>query len=90
MMDRVIYFGKYKGKDVRLIPSSYLVWLHNTICPETLGEYYDLFVILRGADHFACTLLKEKIDAQGRDEKVTANNSQMMMLLSVVRGSNER
>lgn len=37
MMDRVIYFGKHRGKDVKLIPSSYLVWLHNTI-HEDLGS----------------------------------------------------
>jgi len=38
MMDRVIYFGKYRGKDVRLIPSSYLVWVHNTIDKDLSTE----------------------------------------------------
>ena len=38
MEDRVIYFGKYRGKDVRLIPSSYLVWLHNTINMDLTTE----------------------------------------------------
>lgn len=50
-------------------------------CCETLGEYYDLCKGLAGDDCKACIFLKEKIDAQGRNERVIAADSQMRMLL---------
>lgn len=51
------------------------------LCPETLGEYYDLFSSFYGVDCAACKFLKVKIDSQGRDENVIAHYNQMMMLL---------
>lgn len=53
------------------------------VCPETLGEYYDLFEALGGDNCGSCVFLKEKIDLspKGIQEKVIADDSQMMMLL---------
>ena len=53
------------------------------VCPETLGEYYDLCKGLGGEDCKACVFLKEKIDSheKGRDERVIAADSQMRLLL---------
>lgn len=49
---------------------------------KTLGEYRDLFVILGGdEDNPAVRFLDAKIAKQGRDQKVLADESQMLLLL---------
>lgn len=50
-------------------------------CPETLGEYRDLCAALGGKNCRAVIFLDEKIAAQGREEKVIAEDSQMRLLL---------
>jgi len=50
-------------------------------CPETLGEYYDICKAFLGEDSGPCKFLKVKIDTQGRDEIVIADDSQMRALL---------
>jgi hypothetical protein len=50
--------------------------------PETLGEYRDLFVALAGEDCKAVKFLDCRIAKQGRDEKVIADPTQMMLLLA--------
>ena len=52
-------------------------------CPETLGEYYDLTKAIFGEDNKAIDFLQAKIDSNpnGRDDKVTAADSQMRYLI---------
>lgn len=53
------------------------------VCPETLGEYFDLVKAMVGGDNDACRFLQDKIDLSpnGREEKVLVPDSQMRMLL---------
>lgn len=50
--------------------------------PETLGEWRKVAVALFSEKSRAVTFLDEKIKEQGEDEKVVANESQMLMLLA--------
>jgi hypothetical protein len=50
--------------------------------PATLGGYRDLTASMFGSDSAALTFLDEKIQAQGRDEPVLAEEGQMVYLLT--------
>jgi hypothetical protein len=50
-------------------------------CPETLGEYRDMCAAIGGEGCKAVKFLDEKIEKQGRDEKVLAADSQMRAVL---------
>lgn len=50
-------------------------------CPATLGEYRALCRALGGADCRAVEFLDRKIQDQGHDQPVLADDSQMRMLL---------
>jgi hypothetical protein len=50
--------------------------------PQTLGEYRDCCKVLFGEDSKAVKYLDDKIAEQGRDERVVAHPSQMLMLLA--------
>ncbi len=53
------------------------------VCPETLGEYLDICIALRGEKTEAVAFLKKKIanSKEGRDEVVMVPDSQMRALL---------
>lgn len=48
---------------------------------KTLGDYVDLCEVLFGADSASVKFFVEKIKAQGRDAKVLADETQMMMVI---------
>ena len=49
---------------------------------RTLGDYRDLFAIIAGEDSRPVKFLDNKINEQGRDETVLADESQMLYLLT--------
>jgi hypothetical protein len=49
--------------------------------PKTLGDYRDLCAMLGGEDSKAVKFFDDKIAQQGRDEKVLADESQMLLLI---------
>lgn len=51
---------------------------------KTLGNYRDLFFILGGEDNRAVKFLDAKIAEQGRDQKVLADETQMLLLLGTM------
>lgn len=48
---------------------------------RTLGDYRDICAALAGPDCKAVAFLDRKIAEQGRDQKVVAHESQMLLLL---------
>jgi hypothetical protein len=49
--------------------------------PSTLGSYYDMCLALFGRNSEATKWIKEKLDEQGADEEVVADEGQMIYLL---------
>jgi hypothetical protein len=54
----------------------------STGAASTLGNWYDLSAAFFGPESKATLFLKEKLDAQGRDEPVLANEGQLIMALA--------
>jgi hypothetical protein len=48
---------------------------------KTLGEYRDFCVAISGDDSRATKFFDNKIKLQGRDERVIADETQMLMLI---------
>jgi len=49
--------------------------------PKTLGEWRDFCAIIADEDSQAVKFFDDKIKAQGRDEPVLADETQMLMLI---------
>lgn len=50
--------------------------------PSTLGNWFDLSNRFFGEDSKATAFIKEKLDEQGPDEEVVADEGQMLLLLT--------
>lgn len=57
---------------------------------KTLGDYVDLCEVLFGADSASVKFFVEKIKAQGRDAKVLADETQMMMVIMSMEQGDEK
>jgi len=53
----------------------------STGVPSTLGNWYSLCMAVFGADSPATTFIKEKLDEQGADMEVIADERQMLVVL---------
>lgn len=57
---------------------------------KTLGEYRDFCALCFGEDNAAVKFFDNKIAKQGRNEKVIADESQMLMLIQSLQGKAKR
>jgi hypothetical protein len=60
----------------------------DAMIPKTLGEYRDFCAAIDGEDSPAVKFFDEKIQREGREAKVLADETQMLMLIgSLLKGS---